>query len=239
MATGKFLSTNGSLGGHLTSSSVFCDDHQGFSIAFSWVGTAPVGTLTVENSADDSTYAAISGISKSISGNSGSIMLHIEDVVSKYVHVVYTRVSGTGTANVIYFDSVQPENTFGPALGTDANESIFLGDVSCVSNFVTQPADVASAATITNLSCSKSLVNLTGTTATTLNSIVAGKPGQHLWLLNLTTDVLTIKHELGGETAANKITTLTGSDVVTTGNGAAHFIYDGTTSKWICMSASL
>ena len=66
-----------------------------------------------------------------------------------------------------------------------------------------------------------------------------GKAGQHLWLLNLTTANLTIKHELGGETAANKITTLTGSDVVTTANGAAHFIYDGTTTKWICVSASL
>ena len=96
-------------------------------------------------------------------------------------------------------------------------------------------ADVASAATITALSSAKSFVKLTGSTITALQGITAGVDGQRLTLVNLTGANLTVAHENAGATAANRITTMTGADIVTTANGAAEFIYDTGSSRWICL----
>lgn len=97
--------------------------------------------------------------------------------------------------------------------------------------------DVASAATITALSSANSFVKLTGVTATSLQGIDASVPvnGQRLTVVNLTGANLTVQHENAGATAANRITTMTGADVATTANGAADFIYDTGSSRWICL----
>ncbi len=95
--------------------------------------------------------------------------------------------------------------------------------------------DIASAASITALSCSSSFEKLTGTTATTLHGITAGRDNQSLLLVNLTGQTLTIKHQSGTASADNQITTMTGADITTTGNGAAWFVYDSGTTKWLCV----
>lgn len=95
--------------------------------------------------------------------------------------------------------------------------------------------DTASAATITALTSTTGFQKLTGSTATSIQGIVAGIDGQQLTVCNLTGQNMTIAHENAGATAANRITTLTGADVVTTGNGAAEFIYDTSTARWICL----
>jgi hypothetical protein len=59
--------------------------------------------------------------------------------------------------------------------------------------------------------------------------------GQRLTLVNLTGANLTVAHENAGATAANRITTMTGADIATTANGAAEFIYDTSSSRWICL----
>lgn len=97
----------------------------------------------------------------------------------------------------------------------------------------------ASAASITTLTSDRSYVRLTGSTATSLHGISAGLlDNQRLLLVNFTGSNLTIKHESGSATAANRITTMTGTDIATTGNGAAEFVYDTTTARWICLWVS-
>ena len=49
---------------------------------------------------------------------------------------------------------------------------------------------------------------------------------------------MTLAHESGTEaTAGNRIITMTGSDVATTGNGSAVLLYDSTASRWILIAS--
>ena len=67
--------------------------------------------------------------------------------------------------------------------------------------------------------------------------MAGGRDGKVIWLINLTGQAMTIAHDSGVEpTAANRIYSLTGADQVTTGNGAAQFIYDGSSSRWIMLN---
>jgi len=93
--------------------------------------------------------------------------------------------------------------------------------------------DVASAASIAALSNANGFVRLTGATATTILGIAAGINGQRMTIVNLTGANMTTAHEDVGASAANRITTMTGANVLTTGNGTAEFVYDTGLSRWI------
>ena len=100
--------------------------------------------------------------------------------------------------------------------------------------------DTASAATIAELTPTSGFHKLTGSTATTIQTITAGVDGQQLEILNLTGANMTILHDDGATgTAANRITSLTGASIVTTGNGSVRLRYDTGSSRWIVMSATL
>lgn len=101
----------------------------------------------------------------------------------------------------------------------------------------TTRVNVASTATIAALASTNSYVKLTGSTATDLQGIAAGVNGQRLVLTNLTGQNLTIRNQSASAASGNKITTMTGADVVTTGNGSAEFIYDTDASpaEWTCI----
>lgn len=107
-------------------------------------------------------------------------------------------------------------------------------------NLQTQRANVASAATIASLSSTTSFVKLTGSTATDLQGIAAGADGQNLRLWNATGANLTIRNASASAASGEKITTCTGADIVTTGNGFAEFIYDTDASPavWVCSYVS-
>jgi len=105
-------------------------------------------------------------------------------------------------------------------------------------NLAVARADVASTATINALSSSTSFVRITGTTATTINGIVAGNDGQLLYIWNNSTGNMTLANEAAGASAADRITTNTGSNVATTGIGAAILIYDASASRWRLISSA-
>lgn len=95
---------------------------------------------------------------------------------------------------------------------------------------------VTTAATITALDSSKSVVIISGSTsAIALQGIVAGIDGQMIDVINLGTGALTFTHQSGGA-SADQITCLTGSSQSTTGAGAGRLIYNTTSSKWILVS---
>jgi hypothetical protein len=58
--------------------------------------------------------------------------------------------------------------------------------------------------------------------------------GKRLVVVNLTGQAMTITHQ-ATSSANNQITTMTGSDLVSTGNGSVELIYDSGTSKWIAI----
>lgn len=82
------------------------------------------------------------------------------------------------------------------------------------------------------------LVKLTvgPTGAFSIAGIAGGVSGRILIIHNATSQNLTWSHESGVEpTAANRITTLTGADVATTGAGAAILYYDTASTRWILL----
>ena len=89
-----------------------------------------------------------------------------------------------------------------------------------------------------NVAVAQSFKRITGPTgAFAVTGFTNGRDGAILYVLNSTAQTFTIKNENAGSTAANRITTLTGADVVlrATATSAATFIYDGSSSRWILM----
>jgi hypothetical protein len=85
-----------------------------------------------------------------------------------------------------------------------------------------------------------SFVRITGPTAAfTITGIAGGVNGKVVILYNAATYNMTIANENTNSIATNRITTLTGSGVTTTGVGAITLIYDSTASRWIVTSARL
>lgn len=84
--------------------------------------------------------------------------------------------------------------------------------------------------TITN----NSALKVTGPTgAFVIAGFPAGQDGDRILLVNLVAQNLTFAHENGDETAANRITTMTGSDVSTTAAGCGQFIYSTNAARWL------
>jgi hypothetical protein len=141
--------------------------------------------------------------------------------------IIRPRVDATAGRSSVYVFTGSPSTQ---ALRINETQQVIMSGA-----MASNRADVASAATITALSSAKSFVKLTGSTITSLQGIAAGVDGQRLTLVNLTGANLTVAHENAGATAANRITTMTGADIATTANGAAEFIYDTSSSRWICL----
>ena len=74
-----------------------------------------------------------------------------------------------------------------------------------------------------------------------LSGISGGEDGRFLILYNPTTNTsndLTIKHDDSNATAANRIYTMTGADVVVDARGSAMFIYDAEADRWVVISVN-
>lgn len=165
--------------------------------------------------------------------------------VATYAQVYIESGSlNTGTRKVGLYVGVQTGATNNAGIADNAsfsgnwavnysstNPSMFTGPMCFGSQ------DVASAASITGMACAASITRLTGSTATSLHGITAGKTGQLMILRNLTGQNLTIKDQSATETtAANRIITGTGADVTSTADSCHLFFYDGSTSRWILVA---
>lgn len=74
------------------------------------------------------------------------------------------------------------------------------------------------------------------TGAFTINGIIGGSNGRELIIYNSIAQNMTIANESGVDaTAANRIVTMTGADVTSTGVCAAHLIYDSGQSRWLLL----
>jgi hypothetical protein len=106
---------NGDMSGNITSAVTIIQKLSMLSYSYSWAGTTPVGTISVEVSNDYSvdatgnvknagTWSAISvNLSGSavssipVSGNTGKGFIDIDQCAAYAIRTVYTRTSGTGT----------------------------------------------------------------------------------------------------------------------------------------------
>ena len=143
---------------------------------------------------------------------------------------------GAGTANSAYFTGgagafVQDKLGIGvqPNAALDISGEI---DIRKSANLATLIAgannDIAIGPT--------SFVKITTTAGPfSISGFATGKDGKMLIVYNATGQNMTIQN-LINSAAPNQIDTNTGANVITTGNGAATFIYDSSVSKWILIS---
>jgi len=80
-----------------------------------------------------------------------------------------------------------------------------------------------------------SFIHFTGATAIDLQGMAAGNFGQRLVINNATGENMTVRHNSANPAAANRIFTMTGADVVSTGNCACELIYDSAELRWILL----
>lgn len=86
----------------------------------------------------------------------------------------------------------------------------------------------------------RSFIRITGPTgAFSISSIASPADGKLLVIQNTTTQAMTITNAAGTGTAANRILTQSGADMVTTGVGVFLLIYSSPDSRWIVLSANL
>ncbi len=109
----------------------------------------------------------------------------------------------------------------------------FITGIVTSAYMATQRLDVASAATIAALSSAKSYVKITGATATSLKGITEGVDGQNLVITNGSSQNITLMHENGDASAANRIVLPGSASRTILPNAAAVFIYDTGQSRWV------
>lgn len=98
--------------------------------------------------------------------------------------------------------------------------------------------DVASTATIAAFSSANSYAKLTGSTATTVQGIVAGVDGQVITINNGTSATAIFKHQSGSATATNRLKLPSGTDISVDPDSSVAFIYDAAQTRWVVYSGS-
>jgi hypothetical protein len=88
-----------------------------------------------------------------------------------------------------------------------------------------------------NVSSTKSFWRITGPSAAfSVTGLANGQDGRMLILYNSTSQAMTISNESASSTAANRILTMTGANIVTVGTGTVTLIYSSTDQRWIVTS---
>ena len=96
----QLVIANGDMTQSLTSASTEVNETILAAVNAAWSGSSPVGNLLIQGANIDNSvfYATISTIA--ISGNSGSLLVNIQDIGYGFIRILYSPTSGTGTINV-------------------------------------------------------------------------------------------------------------------------------------------
>ena len=137
------------------------------------------------------------------------------------------------TAGGVYLQNIT-NATIADTFATGTNS---FSDLSLRRYPITSLANGANAGVIIG---TNSFVEVSGPTAAFTINGMTGSPlrdGHLVVILNQTGYDMTVAHQSGVEpTAANRIITMTGADRTTTGNGAATFLYNANTARWMLIA---
>lgn len=105
---------NGNMASNITSIVTVLSNLSMMSYAYTWVGSSPVGVITVQVSDDYSQNADGTvkntgtwnnlplSVSPNVSGSTGNGFIDIDQLAAYAIRTVYTAISGTGTLNCIF-----------------------------------------------------------------------------------------------------------------------------------------
>ena len=86
-----------SMASNITSPAYDVSETTTYNIQAVWSGSTPIGTTQLQASQDGVTYTLIDGSILAVTGNTGSNMYNVQLPAYKWVQLVYTSASGTGT----------------------------------------------------------------------------------------------------------------------------------------------
>lgn len=184
-------------------------DHYTPEIQFGYQGrdTGVTGAPTTEK-----LYAAIGGfLTDSASNGSGGIAFSTRQAAADANLTVSMKIDETGFVDFSYGIATK-QGSLTLSNGLNSNISIAAN--------------------------AQSNLRITGPSAGfSVGGFINPRDGQHIWLFNSTAQNMTIVNEDGSSTAANRILTLTGADVVQSGVSCAHLMYSTADSRWILVAA--
>lgn len=156
------------------------------------------------------------------------------------------QAAGTGVVSVenVSFDATTVTGSSTLTLATTSNNNLSLspngtGSIVATSKvaFNIQTDSTTTGANATVSTVSKSCIELTNVSLTSLNGITAGGDGQRLVLTNRTGASVTINNETGA-TAANRILTGTGGAITISNNASIELIYNTSNSRWMAVGSA-
>lgn len=93
------LISGGDMSGNITSSAFSIRYSDNVGVQFIWAsGSSPVGIVQVQGTIDGSNWSDLLTSAGSVSGNSGSFLINLNQVPYDQIRIVYTRTSGSATA---------------------------------------------------------------------------------------------------------------------------------------------
>lgn len=152
------------------------------------------------------------------------------------VSTVDFRIEGDTDANLFFLDSSADVIGIGTSTpDVDCKLDINGGYCSRVSGFTAVNGNN------NNIAIGDfSIIRITGPTAAfTITGIANVANGKSCVLYNATTQIMTVSNEDANSTAANRIHTMDGANIVTVGEGNVTLFYDPTGARWIPTAFSL
>jgi len=174
----------------------------------------------------------------------GAATINFRNTSLPTAYAWYTGMNNGDNYVVAYGDSLRPSNVifrvdtsgnaaFNPS-GSPNSRLEVNGDFSMRLNAITLPNGPSD-----NVDPGRySFIKINGPTlAFSISGFTGGVDGKILTVLNLTgTNMTIVNQTTSGSAAANRINTLTGGDIVTTGNGSVTLQYSGADNRWMVIA---
>lgn len=140
---------------------------------------------------------------------------------------------------IVSTDNAVPR--FDGTAGDLQNSGVLIGDsneVTLPTNLIFGKQDVASAASITQLTSAKSFIRITGATTTSVLGVLAGVDGQIVTIHNACSAIVTFMHEDAGASASDRMKFTDATDIEVDPDSSIELIYDGAQSRWVIKSGA-
>lgn len=144
-------------------------------------------------------------------------------------------VAESATNPAFVFKNADDVKTFKQGFGAMASPNAIV-DIN--GDFAQQFVAITTGATENALSSTISVARAVGGVATSLNGIAGGFIGKFLYLLNTTGQSITVNHQSGSASAADRIITGDGLSYILPDNNMMLFYYDSTQTRWIAGPSS-
>lgn len=186
-------------------------------------GSSTAHTLTLNSASGTQANGIL--VDRNGSGGTTTNGIHISNTAGAITHgLTFSGTFSTTLINAPNFTVTNAGGITGSAL-----------TLTSVGNFATQrnTTDFTTTGTSNNVNLGTgALFRLNGASAQTITGLAGGADGRRITIVNAAAQAATISNNSGSSTAANRITTGTGTDLSLPSGGSIELIYDSSASLW-------